>query len=218
MPIVFAVICAFALVALLVADGRRDADGVFLFKPIASVGFLGVGGTLVAASQGRFGVAVLVGLFFGAAGDVALMFRDSKRAFATGLGLFLAGHLAYAVAVATVMPAASWIGLGVLGAPLVTGAVVVWLWPSLGSMKWAVVAYATVITIMVIGAIGFGTSELVRFPDGARLRFTIGALLFYASDFSVARDRFIDRTFVNRAWGLSAYYAGQLLIASSLAG
>ncbi len=216
MPIVFAVICVAALGALLFSEARRDADGVFLFKPVASVGFLGVGGTLVASSQGRFGVAVLVGLVLGAAGDVALMFRESKRAFILGLSLFLAGHLAYALAVASVMPLAGWIGLGTLGAPLVTGAVVAWLWPSLGSLKGAVVAYAIVITVMVIGAIGFGTSELVHFNDGARLRFTIGALLFYASDFSVARDRFIDRTFFNRAWGLAAYYAGQLLIASSL--
>ncbi|MFI5299628.1 MAG: lysoplasmalogenase [Polyangiales bacterium] len=216
MPIVFAAICLFALIALVVAEARRDGDGIFLFKPIASVGFLGVGGTLVTASHGEFGIAVLIGLVLGAAGDVVLMFRERRHSFVAGLVLFLLGHLAYIGAVATVLPPTGWIGLGALGAPLVTGAVLAWLWPSLGSMKVPVVAYAIVITVMFIGAIGFGTSELVHFPEGARIRFALGALLFFASDGSVAYDRFVARSIANRGLGLSAYYVGQLLIASSL--
>jgi len=37
--------------------------------------------------------------------------------------------------------------------------------------------------------------------------------LFYVSDLSVARDRFVARAFVNRARGLPAYYAAQVLMA-----
>jgi len=44
----------------------------------------------------------------------------------------------------------------------------------------------------------------------------LGAIAFFASDLSVARDKFVVRNYVNRAWGLPAYYAGQLLIAWSL--
>jgi uncharacterized membrane protein YhhN len=40
-----------------------------------------------------------------------------------------------------------------------------------------------------------------------------GALAFTASDISVARDRFVQHEFLNRAWGLPLYYAAQLLIA-----
>ena len=43
-----------------------------------------------------------------------------------------------------------------------------------------------------------------------------GAVLFFVSDLAVARDKFVGASFVNRAWGLPAYYAGQLLIAWSL--
>ena len=43
-----------------------------------------------------------------------------------------------------------------------------------------------------------------------------GAALFFVSDLAVARDKFVGASFLNRAWGLPAYYAGQLLIAWSL--
>ena len=44
----------------------------------------------------------------------------------------------------------------------------------------------------------------------------VGAIVFAASDVAVARDRFVARSFVNRAWGLPAYYAAQLVLAWSV--
>ena len=216
MATLFTVISLCALVGLLAAEHRADREGVFLFKPIASVGFLGVGASLLNSAHRAFGLAVLLGLVFAAAGDVALMFRG-KRSFLVGLNLFLAGHLAYAVAVQRELPIGSWGGAAAVGPPLISFAVLAWLWPRLGAMRGAVVVYGVVITVMVVGAVAFATSARVSFSDGARLRFAVGALSFYASDFAVARERFVHRSFVNRAWGLPAYYVGQLLIASSLA-
>jgi uncharacterized membrane protein YhhN len=46
----------------------------------------------------------------------------------------------------------------------------------------------------------------------------IGAVLFAASDLTVARERFVHRSAWNRVVGLPMYYAGQLLIAWSIAG
>jgi hypothetical protein len=40
--------------------------------------------------------------------------------------------------------------------------------------------------------------------------------MFYASDLAVARDRFVARVFLNRAWGLPLYFGGQLVIAASM--
>jgi uncharacterized membrane protein YhhN len=79
-------------------------------------------------------------------------------------------------------------------------------------MRGPVLAYVTAITVMVIGALSVFVHE-----GTAALPFVLGALLFYASDLSVARDRFVQRGFVNKAWGLPAYYAGQVLLAWSLA-
>jgi hypothetical protein len=41
----------------------------------------------------------------------------------------------------------------------------------------------------------------------------VGALAFTASDVSVARDRFVQPAFHNRAWGLPLYFGAQLLLA-----
>jgi hypothetical protein len=43
-----------------------------------------------------------------------------------------------------------------------------------------------------------------------------GAILFYVSDLAVARHRFIQRSFINRALGLPIYYLGQLLLALTI--
>ena len=39
-----------------------------------------------------------------------------------------------------------------------------------------------------------------------------GAIAFTASDISVARDRFVQPGFANRAWGLPLYYLAQVLL------
>jgi phage shock protein PspC (stress-responsive transcriptional regulator) len=44
-----------------------------------------------------------------------------------------------------------------------------------------------------------------------------GAALFYASDLTVARDRFVASGFANGAIGLPLYFAAQLVIAHTVA-
>ncbi|RLE33354.1 MAG: hypothetical protein DRJ61_07425, partial [Acidobacteria bacterium] len=44
----------------------------------------------------------------------------------------------------------------------------------------------------------------------------IGASLFFLSDLAVARHRFVKAAFLNRAIGLPAYYAGQMLLALAI--
>jgi hypothetical protein len=41
----------------------------------------------------------------------------------------------------------------------------------------------------------------------------VGALLFYLSDFAVARDKFVAPGFWNGAWGLPFYFVAQLNLA-----
>jgi hypothetical protein len=54
--------------------------------------------------------------------------------------------------------------------------------------------------------------------DSGALRATVapGAALFYLSDLAVARRRFVRGGFLDRALGLPAYYAGQILIALAI--
>jgi uncharacterized membrane protein YhhN len=193
-------ICA-AGVAILLAGEIKHRDVLrFVGKPIASAGFLVTG--VAAYTPSRFAACILVGLVLGAIGDIALLF---ERGFIAGLVVFLLGHLAYAIGVAQVVPVDRWASPFAL-APIAAAAIaIVWLWPHAGAMKGPVVAYVVAIVAMVIAAIAFG-----------RPRFVAGAVLFFASDLAVARDKFVKPGFANRAWGLPVYYAAQLLIASSI--
>ena len=178
------------------AAGRPVARAVS--KLSASAGFVGVG--LAASGGGSYARLVLAGLLLAAAGD-ALLLSDRKAGFLTGIGAFLLAHVAYALAFAprarVSLPIAVALGFVALG-------VVRWLWPHLGSFRAPVVAYAIAITAMLLLASGVA-SPLVRW----------GAALFYLSDLTVARDRFVRKQFANRLVGLPLYYAGQVLLALS---
>jgi uncharacterized membrane protein YhhN len=178
------IVCALACLALVWAE-RTHHRARFVAKPIASAAFIAAG---IGAPP-----LVVAGLVLGALGDVALLF---EKGFLAGLGVFLLGHLAYAVAFPPVVPL--WIAPPAIGGVLA----LVWLWPHLGAMKLPVIAYVAAIVAMVAGALATGNVVL-----------ELGAIAFFASDLSVARDKFVARSWTNRAWGLPAYYAGQLLIA-----
>jgi len=41
----------------------------------------------------------------------------------------------------------------------------------------------------------------------------VGAFAFYLSDLAVARQRFVAKSFWNKAWGLPLYFGAQLILA-----
>jgi uncharacterized membrane protein YhhN len=198
-----------ALGALLLAEVRQHRVGLWVSKPLASLGFLGVawaGGAL----ESSYGTAVGVGLVLCWWGDV-LLIRKERRWFLAGLVAFLAGHVAYGVAfaLAGLDPrgiAAGGLFVGVSAVPILR-----WLWPNVqGAMRGPVGAYVAVISGMVALACGASVA-------GGPLIALVGALLFYASDLFVARQRFVRAGSVNRLIGLPLYYGGQLLMAASVA-
>lgn len=198
-----------ALAGLLVAEARGLRLLAFVCKPLASAGF--VGAALAAgASETSYGRMVLAALVLSWIGDVLLLSQRSGP-FLGGLGAFLLGHVAFGAAFVLrgVDPAWSLAALAVLVLP----ALVVdrWLLPHVpASLKVPVRAYVVVITLML--ALAVGTRG-----EGATWLIPAGALAFYLSDLSVARDRFLRETLVNQLWGLPMYYAAQLLLAASVA-
>jgi uncharacterized membrane protein YhhN len=204
-----ALTCVVALfvAGLLLSDAKGARKKKFAFKTAASLSFVLLALAVGALRAGAFGGFVFAGLVLAAGGDVALAV-PGKRAFLVGLVLFLLGHVAYVVACASVTSVASWPSL-YAGIPVVATALSYRMLASrLGSMRGPVIAYMLTITVMVIGAIAVTRSG--HFRGNTLLP---GAVLFYLSDLSVARDRFVKHAFVNRAWGLPAYYAGQVLMA-----
>lgn len=204
---VFTLLVGVFVAALLVADAREAPRAKFICKTAASVCFVLLAVSLHVLDRGWFGCFVLAGLVMALGGDVALAI-SGKRAFLVGLVLFLVGHLAYIAAFGMVVPAHGWLSLFSVIPAVATLIVFAALAPNLGSMRGAVIVYMAAITVMVVAAMA---ARRAGHPHGDAL--LCGALLFYVSDFSVARDRFVKRAFVNRAWGLPAYYAAQVLIA-----
>lgn len=206
--IVGASLTAVSLAALLFAEWRGAQRVEWVAKPLASTGFI-VAAISRGAMDGAYGRAILCGLAFSMLGDVLLM-PQSKRAFMAGLGAFLLGHVAYAAAflVRGVGVSVTLAGLALLAIP--ASVVGRWLWPAVpAEMRGPVLGYIVVISSMV--ALALGT---VSKMGGVTV--LVGAVMFYLSDLSVARDRFVKKGLVNRLWGLPMYYAAQHVLASTV--
>jgi uncharacterized membrane protein YhhN len=218
--------CAIACAVLVVAEWRGLATVRIVAKPAASAAFVAVGvrawqlagPTAGGAGRAAFGQAIVAGLVLGAIGDVCLL-GAAKRWFLAGLIAFLFGHLAYVAGIVMIEPVGRWGGdAGWLAAvPIgVGGAALALLWPRLGALRPAVIAYVATIVAMVVAAIAAARGAAL--PEPNRWRLVVGAGVFFVSDLAVARDRFVGHKFANKLWGLPAYYAGQLLLAWSIAG
>lgn len=157
---------------------------------------------------------LLIGLIFCLGGDVFLALPQ-ERMFLFGLVSFLLGHVCYVLGFFYVADLNPWtLGGSAIGLA-VSGRVFFWLRPHLGSMLVPVIAYIIVITAMVIGA--FTVFGDTRLHSTGRFLVIFGAVSFYISDLFVARDRFLKTEFTNRLLGLPLYYAGQFLLAFSVA-
>jgi uncharacterized membrane protein YhhN len=200
---------ALAVAGLLFCEQTGRTAGVWLAKPIASTAFIAVA-LAAGALESGYGCAILAGLVLSWFGDVFLIPRGRPHIFLTGVLSFLAGHVAYTVAfVVRGMDAGVFAGAA-LGVGFVAFVVLRWLGAHVPpEMKVAVPAYVAVISIMVVCA-------AATFAALGNPWIPIGAVGFYLSDLSVARDRFVVSDFVNRLWGLPLYYAAQVALGWSV--
>lgn len=217
--VIATVVSAAACLALVAAEYRHAKTARMIAKPIASLGFVAVATLAIVSCESpipawdAYQRYILIGLVLGVAGDVALLGRSS-RAFLAGLAAFLLGHIAYIVAFAQLAAPDTWLDVRALAPAAVGGGALAYLWPRLGNMRLPVIGYVIAIVTMMCAAIA--AARMPDIPACNRTLLVVGAALFFASDLAVARDRFVGASFVNRAWGLPAYYAGQLLLAWSL--
>ena len=157
---------------------------------------------------------LLVGLIFCLGGDVFLALPQ-ERMFLFGLVSFLLGHVCYVLCFFYVADLNPWTWGGSAIGLTISGLVFFYLRPHLGSMLVPVIAYIIIITAMVIGA--FTVLGDTALHSMGRFMVIFGAASFYISDLFVARDRFLKTEFANRLLGLPLYYAGQFLLAFSVA-
>ncbi|TGM79502.1 lysoplasmalogenase [Leptospira bouyouniensis] len=200
------------LISLLYFEKKESIKGLLIVKPVLSSLFVV---TAFFQIQGYtfYHSLILTGLILSLIGDICLIFFFHKKVFTAGLGAFLAGHVMYTIA---------FFRLGELGAIstavggffiIISVVIFMHLKSHLGNMRAPVLAYITIITAMVIGAVSYSNQSAINIT--ARYLVLIGALLFYISDIFVARHRFVQKEFLNRAIGLPMYYAAQFLFAIS---
>lgn len=202
------VICVAAVAALLVAERRASQAGKWFAKPVASAAFIAIA-VYSGALDSDYGRLILLGLGLCLLGDVLLIPTGRLAVFRAGVFAFLAGHVAFAAAFLTQPRSLAWLAVAVVALAVTLGSAWRWLSGNLPTdMRLPVQAYFLVIggmTALACAVSGAGGPPLIA----------AGAIAFTASDISVARDRFVQPGFANRAWGLPLYYLAQVLLALS---
>jgi uncharacterized membrane protein YhhN len=199
---------AVMLAFLLLSEWRGFRVGIWIFKPLASIGFLFTAWS-AGALESFYGSVVFLALVLCFLGDV-LLIPKSKKTFLLGVGSFLLGHLTYIFAFSL----GGWDLWRALPAAIILGAnaylVSKWLLPYISKdMKNSILAYIVVISVMVVSALSAQVLPMGHWAVPA-------ILVFYFSDLAVARNRFLERSFINKAWGLPFYYVAQSILALSV--
>jgi uncharacterized membrane protein YhhN len=179
-----------------------------VFKPLTTI--------LIAAIVGwpetAFGKCVAVGIWLSLIGDVALLWA-SKTPFLIGLGAFLLAHLAYVIAFLGVASFSWPVVLVAVAVGIATRSTVRAIWDGSKEVRGPALAYAAVISVMVVCAAATIGGPLPLAPFAA-----VGAALFYLSDSSLARNIFAKPIPHAALLTLGVYWLGQLGIAIAARG
>jgi uncharacterized membrane protein YhhN len=207
--IVCILVTALGVVTTLAASRARMPRAYALSKAVASLGFvataLSAGATAAVWSRVALGALVLAAI-----GDVALAVPGS-RGFLVGLGSFAGAHSVFAAAFAIHGTGGAILGGTAAVATAFSGGAWLWLRHRLPRrMRVPVGVYAAIVASMLATGAAAGISHRAWL-------LALGVVLVAGSDIAVGRERFGRASFANKLVGLPAYYAGQTLIALSLA-
>jgi len=182
-------------------------SAAFGAKLIASSSFIATA-LSVGALKHRYGQILFTGLVLSLCGDLFLT-SFTQRAFMLGLASFLLAHLAYIVAFSVLGLNHKWMLFAAVPVIAIAVFVAAWLAPHTPpELLVPVRIYTIIISVMVISAVG------AKGAGGPTLA-VIGAMLFYASDLSVAAQRLVEMDFPTYIAGLPLYFSGQICLALS---
>ncbi len=170
-------------------------------KPATLAFLIGVAVTLTPVDP-TIRTWMVIGLVLSLAGDVFLMLPE--KWFVAGLGSFLLGHIAYVVGLQLAPRSWMWtaIGLAVVVIAIATVGRRIVLGVGSGDqrdMVPPVIAYLVVISTMVVSAFGTAAPWAI-----------VGATLFYASDATLAWNRFLDQRRFGPLAVMVTYHLGQI--------
>ncbi len=206
--IVLATICLANAALYIVAEWSNWRTIRWLAKMSASSAFV-----IIAIANGAAGSAygrlILLALIFSWIGDALLLSLQSKFLLG-GIAAFFFAHVAFGVAIASQPLDNMWLAISLAILCAAALAFLRWLWKYLAPFyRVAVPVYLAAISVMA--SLAIAASVVSMSPLLA-----IAAITFTASDVSVARNRFVERTIANKVWGLPLYYLAQLLFAVSV--
>lgn len=219
---VLSIICFLGVVfqAIFIAvEHKEKYVPAVIFKGLASccfmiMGFLGYKN----AQNGDFAKLVLLGLIFGALGDILLNLRfvfakKGQLIFLIGIAAFLTGHILY---LAALIPLSSSLLVSVIAGVVLAAILLAIIFKKFEvkiAFKIFGIFYIGAIAIMTVVAIG----NLFALQDTNRILYAVGAVAFLISDVVLIFNTFGSETkFSMRITNLAFYYVGQLLIAFSL--
>jgi uncharacterized membrane protein YhhN len=179
-----------------------------VFKPLATMlCFLVVG-----VPETAFARWITAGIALSVVGDVALL-GNGDRAFVVGLTAFLLAHVAYVIGFLGFAVWSPHVAVVAVVMLISSGLLVRAVWKGSAGMHGPVIAYAVVISVMVVAASATIGGPLAMAPAAA-----IGALLFYTSDSTLALNRFSRPIPHIPLWSMGVYWLGQLGIAIAASG
>ncbi len=171
------------------------SEARYWFLVCGSLGFVTVAGLAGAWKQG-YGRWVFAGLLFCLAGDILGPWK-----FAIGATMFLLAHCCF-IAACLVYGVNRQRCLRSLVMLIPSALLAAWLLPKVDEeLKWLIVTYTLVITVMVVVA---GGTQRTIFQ---------AAIVFYVSDIFLARWRFVNHDAVNAFICYPLYYTACLLFA-----
>ena len=208
LPVV-AVFAVVAVGALAVFSAERRLAWLHVFTKPLTTALLAL---IVGWPRTRLAVWVDLGIALSVIGDLALL-GAGKRAFLAGLAAFLLAHLAYGAAFAGVAVWSPHVAVVALATIAATALVLRAIRQGTVGMRGPTITYGVVITAMVIAA-----SATIGGPLATPWFAAWGAALFYASDASLALNRF-RRPIPHAAFlTLGLYWVGQIGIALAARG
>lgn len=189
----------------------RSATAPALLNPASiTLLFLAAAVSTRGAVPPRYRWGIVAGLGFSAVGDAFLM--QPVDYFLQGLGSFLAAHLCYLRALTSdcrlagrKCPFAVWAAVGLV--------LMAWLWPGIpAGLRIPVALY----TLALLGMAAQAASRALELGSVAAVAAAVGAVLFVASDFVLAFQRFRHPFEWGRFIVLGTYFAAQASIALSV--
>lgn len=217
--LMLALVGALIQAAFITIEHREKYVPAVILKGSAATLFCIIGITAMPGAENQsFAKLIVIGLIFGAMGDILLNLRFvfpkvGQKIFLTGVASFLTGHILYLCAL---IPLSQTLPVCLIVGVVVAVLLLRWIFQRITSdrkSKIFGIVYIGAVVLMTSVAIG----NLITASAAATWMHAVGAVLFTVSDIVLILNTFGGNPrFSLRITNLSLYYLGQLLIAGSL--